>query len=76
MRGITIGYVDNSRSTLTAAISAALQCQNIQIIYDEKEYFESLDKNENMFEVPNIMAKPKQHEQYGWYRKFDKRKFR
>ena len=74
MRGITIGYVDSNKSALIAAVNAAMQCQSIPIIYDEKEYFKSLDKNENMFEVPNIIAKPKQHEQYGWYRKLEKRK--
>ena len=65
-RGITI--TGDKKDIFKAAINAALQGEGIYIVDAPR----ALDAQKYTPLYPEI----KQHEQYGWYRKFDKRKFR
>ena len=68
MIGIILDAPNNKYSMWKSAMKAALRGEGIYIV----DATRALEAQKYTPLYPEI----KQHEQYGWYRKFDKRKFR
>ena len=66
MKGNAITITGDKKAIWKAAIKAALQCEGIYIVDAPR----ALEAPTYLPLYPEI----KQHEQYGWYRKFDTKK--
>lgn len=74
MKGIILDAPNNKYSMWKSAMKAALQVQGIPIV--KSKYHDPIRHLESIVYNIDLYKQPKLHEQYGWYRKFDKRKFR
>jgi len=70
MKILIVGSKDINKVALEAAILSAKEAHFVDVfnMIEQRTSF-----NENLFEVPKIIRERKQHETYGWYRKFDKK---
>ena len=70
MKILIVGSKDINKVALEAAILSAKEAHFVDVfnMIDQRTSF-----NENLFEVPEIIRERKQHETYGWYRKFEKK---